>query len=79
MGDRPDGRSDSVAGVLLEAALSLTGRLLVHCPTGASASGWPTCVRVARRASRVVEIGDDNQMGVFIPTGVAHSFRAHRL
>ncbi|MEZ4559727.1 MAG: hypothetical protein R2851_24410 [Caldilineaceae bacterium] len=48
-------------------------------PTGASASGWPTCVRVARRASRVVEIGDDNQMGVFIPTGVAHSFRAHRL
>jgi len=28
------------------------------------------------KASQVLEIGDDNQMGIFIPTGVAHGFYA---
>ena len=71
-------RSDSKAGVLrglhyhfhqVDYWYVPNGRIRVGLADLRTAS--PTC-----GASQVVEIGDDNQMGIFIPCGVAHGFYA---
>lgn len=71
-------RSDSIAGVLRGLHYHFKQVDYWYCPKGILRVGMadlrpssPTF-----RASQVIEIGDENQMGVFIPTGVAHGFYA---
>ena len=71
-------RSDSIAGVLRGLHYHFKQVDYWYCPKGILRVGLadlrpssPTF-----KASQVIEIGDDNQMGVFIPVGVAHGFYA---
>jgi len=71
-------RSDSIAGVLRGLHYHFKQVDYWYCPKGILRVGMadlrpssPTF-----RASQVIEIGDENQMGVFIPVGVAHGFYA---
>ena len=71
-------RSDSMAGVLRGLHYHFKQVDYWYCPKGILRVGMadlrpssPTF-----KASQVIEIGDENQMGVFIPVGVAHGFYA---
>lgn len=71
-------RSDSVAGVLRGLHFHAHQVDYWYVPSGRIRVGLADLRRSSPtfRASQVVEIGDHNQMGVFIPVGVAHGFFA---
>jgi dTDP-4-dehydrorhamnose 3,5-epimerase len=71
-------RSDSKAGVLRGLHYHFLQIDYWYCPSGrvrvALADLRPSSPTY--RAVETLEIGDDNQMGIFIPVGVAHGFVA---
>lgn len=71
-------RSDSKAGVLRGLHYHFLQVDYWYCPRGrvrvALADLRP--LSLTHRAVETVEIGDDKQMGIFIPVGVAHGFVA---
>ena len=71
-------RSDSVAGVLRGLHYHFKQVDYWYVPHGRIRVGLADLRQGSptQGASQIVEIGDDNQMGVFIPTGVAHGFYA---
>ncbi|MCB0160640.1 MAG: dTDP-4-dehydrorhamnose 3,5-epimerase family protein [Caldilineaceae bacterium] len=71
-------RSDSVAGVLRGLHYHFKQVDYWYVPHGRIRVGLADLRQGSptQGASQVIEIGDDNQMGVFIPTGVAHGFYA---
>lgn len=71
-------RSDSRAGVLRGLHFHAHQVDYWYVPSGRILVGLADLRRSSPtfRSSQVVEIGDSNQMGIFIPIGVAHGFYA---
>lgn len=71
-------RSDSIAGVLRGLHYHFKQVDYWYVPKGRVRVGLADLRQGSptQGASEVVEIGDDNQMGIFVPTGVAHGFYA---
>lgn len=71
-------RSDSVAGVLRGLHYHFKQVDYWYCPHGRIRVGLADLRQGSptEGATQVVEIGDMNQMGIFIPIGVAHGFFA---
>lgn len=71
-------RSDSVAGVLRGLHYHFKQVDYWYVPKGTIRVGLADLRpgSATRGVSEVIEIGDENQVGVFIPTGVAHGFLA---
>ena len=71
-------RSDSKAGVLRGLHYHFRQVDYWHCVAGVLRVGLADLRRSSPtyRASQVIEIGDGNPVGVFIPPGVAHGFYA---
>ncbi len=69
-------RSDSIAGVLRGLHYHFNQIDYWYVPKGMIRVGMADLRRGSPTfgASQVIEIGDENQTGIFIPTGVAHGF-----